>query len=89
MSHYKLIYAPAAEVMGMVLAYLEKSDTSEQHKEWFKSYTDYLYHMLTDMNNRKQDQFIVCVHKIQLHYSGFTKRYSLSITRKNSFNGVY
>ena len=57
---YKLIYAPAAEVVGMIMAYL-----SDKEKE-----TDGQFHSNVEsiMVKVKAENFITCVHHMNKHY---------------------
>lgn len=64
---FKTIYAVAAEVVGMVLAYL-----AEKEKETEGPFHTYIESCLSKV---KPDSFIVCVHHMHRHYPPIADRY--------------
>ena len=70
MKQSKPVHTAAAEVLGMVLKYL-----SEKDKEIQGAYHDYIHKVLSSLQQGKPDQFINCVHRIQLHYPPMADRY--------------
>lgn len=69
----KVVYAAAAEVIGMTLKLLSESDSD---RDWFSVYIDNLSSMLLRMidEKKKVGNFITCAHHIQLHYPPISDR---------------
>ena len=63
----KMVYAPAAEVVGMALHYMAEKETSETDKKWREIYMKNIFKMLSS-SQVKNDQLIVVVHKMSQHY---------------------
>jgi DNA-dependent protein kinase catalytic subunit len=63
---HKPVYAPAAEVVGMVLSYL-----AEKERETEGNFHSYIWKCLTKV---KPDALIVCVHRMHLHYPPIADR---------------
>ncbi|KAL4240201.1 hypothetical protein ACF0H5_000995 [Mactra antiquata] len=68
---YKTIYAPAAEVCGMVFYHLGE-DKKEEKDESFHSYVT---NMMSDLHQSKPDNFITCVHRMQKYYPPIADRF--------------
>ncbi|KAK7506702.1 hypothetical protein BaRGS_00002177 [Batillaria attramentaria] len=66
-NNYKMIYAAAAEVVGMVLSYL-----ADKEKETEGPFHNYITSCLDRV---KPDNFIVCVHHMQRHYGPIADRF--------------
>ena len=65
-NNFKKVYAAAAEVVGMVLAYL--AETEKETEGQFHNYIE------SCLNKVKPDNFIVCVHCMQRHYTPIADR---------------
>ena len=72
---HKLVYAAAAEVVGMTLALLADKEMSVSDVEQRERYTEDIVKQLMD---KKPDRLINCLHSIQLHYPAIADRFSLS-----------
>ena len=47
---------------------------NDKNDAWLTGYIEYITHILTDIQNKKQDQFITCVYKMQLYYPAIAKK---------------
>ena len=74
LNHYKAIFSASAEVVGMSLAHMDKAASSGADKEWLETYMDNVNKMLLSIQATQPDQFIVCVHRMQMHYKPIADR---------------
>lgn len=75
----KMVYSAAAEVIGMTLKLLSdaSSSSSSADKEWLDQYMENVSSMMMRLidEKRKLDNFITCVHRMQLHYPPISDRF--------------
>ena len=69
---YKAIYAAAAEVVGMVLAYLAEKEKETEGP--FHTYIESCLIKVKPDSKVKPDNFIVCVHHMHRHYPPIADR---------------
>ncbi|XP_074649158.1 DNA-dependent protein kinase catalytic subunit-like [Tubulanus polymorphus] len=70
MKDYKLVYAAAAEVVGMVLRYMQDEEQCTE-----SDFHDHVYKVLGTLQGGKLDVFITCIHKIQLQFPAIIDRF--------------
>ncbi|XP_035828316.1 DNA-dependent protein kinase catalytic subunit [Aplysia californica] len=68
--HLKIVYAATAEVIGLVLLKMERSDGEVEG-----SFHDHLVSQLSNLSHAKTDNFIVCLHRIHKTFPKFTVRF--------------
>ncbi|XP_041364232.1 DNA-dependent protein kinase catalytic subunit-like [Gigantopelta aegis] len=70
-SNYKIAYAAAAEVVGMLLSHLaEKEHVTEG------TFHEHINNVMSSIRQAKPDIFIVCVHKMCRHYPAIANRFT-------------
>ena|SRR6218665_1678778 len=74
----KMVYSAAAEVIGMTLKLLSDAASSfAAEKEWVDQYIENVSSMMMRLidEKRRLDNFITCVHRMQLHYPPISDRF--------------
>ena len=68
-SSHKTIFAPTAEVVGMIFHYL-----AEKEDERDGSFHSYVSNLMTTLHKAKPDNFIISVHRMQKHHPPIADR---------------
>ena len=68
-SSHKTIFAPTAEVVGMIFHYL-----AEKEDERDGSFHAYVSNLMTTLHKVKPDNFITSVHRMQKHHPPIADR---------------
>lgn len=66
---YKAVYAATAEVVGMICKHL-----AEKEKQTEGSFHDYVVNVMNSLQQSNPANFILCIHRMQLHYSPIADR---------------
>ena len=69
---HKSVYAAAAEVVGMTLALLTDKETSTDDVVFREQFVD---GVVKQLNDKKPDRLMTCLHCIQLHFPAISNRY--------------
>ena len=69
----KAVYAPAAEVVGMALQYMEENE--KESEQFLAEFKDHVYNLLNTVQLTKMDNFITILHKMAKHYPSMADRY--------------
>ncbi|XP_056017774.1 DNA-dependent protein kinase catalytic subunit-like isoform X2 [Ostrea edulis] len=67
---YKAVYAATAEVVGMIFKHL-----AEKEKQTEGSFHDYVVNVMNSLQQSNPANFILCIHRMQLHYSPIADRF--------------